>query len=124
MSGDEPPTHGSVFRTLLVPWQEGPPEAVLASVTDDYVGHMLHLPDGERTREQYPAWIDRYRAANPGTRFVVEDQFESGDRVCTRLTATRVDAGQRVTANGINISRFEGDLVAEEWAIWSAWHPA
>jgi predicted SnoaL-like aldol condensation-catalyzing enzyme len=111
----------TVFRSLLDVWQSGPPEAVLAVVTDDYVGHMLHLADGNRTPLEYPAWIERFRAANPGTQFEVEAQLESGNHVCTRVTALRDDPEGTLVARGINISRCEGDRVAEEWAIWTDW---
>jgi hypothetical protein len=110
-----------VFQALLNIWQDAPPSSVLDVVTPGYVGHMLHLAEGERSAADYAAWIERYRFANPGTDFFIEDQFESGDRVCTRLRAVRRDGDQVWTARGINISRCEGDRVAEEWAVWSDW---
>jgi len=121
MVSGTPPTHSSIFQSLLTPWQDGSPTAVLGLVTDDYVGHMLHLVDGERSKDEYPGWIERYRTRYPGTRFSIEDQFESGDRVCTRLEATRTEEGRTMTASGINISRYEADRVVEEWAIWTEW---
>jgi SnoaL-like domain len=114
-------SHSSTFQALLTPWQDGSADDVLDLITDDYTGHMLYLADGERTGDEYPAWIERYRASFPGTRFVIQDQFESGDRLCTRLRATRVVEGRTLAADGINISRYDGARVAEEWAIWTEW---
>ena len=37
----------------------------------------------------------------------------------TWVEATRSDTGG--TAHGVSISRFDGDLIVEEWAVWSAW---
>jgi hypothetical protein len=109
-----------VFDRLLEIWNDGDPEAVRALVTTDYVGHMLHLPASERTAEEYPGWIRRYRAANSGARFVVADQSAAADRLWTRVEARLPDG--RV-AHGMNVSRFEGELIAEEWAVWSPWLP-
>src|SRR4051812_46858571 len=111
----------AIFQTLLHVWQDARPDTVTDVVTPGYAGHMLHLADGERSADDYPAWIERYRAANPNTEFVIEDQFESGERVCTRLRAVKSDGQHVWTARGINISRCEGDRIAEEWALWSDW---
>ena len=87
-------------------------------IAEDYVGHMLHLADGERTAEQYAAWIDAYRTANPEVRFVIVDQAASEDRLWSRVLATHGDGRH---AHGMNVSRFVGDRIAEEWAVWSGW---
>jgi hypothetical protein len=110
----------ALFDELLLAWNDGDPERVNALITADYRGHMLHLPHGERSGADYPQWISNYRLANPGARFGVEDQSSSGDRLWTRLTA-RLPNGD--VAHGVNISRFDGDRIAEEWAVWSTWFP-
>jgi SnoaL-like domain len=111
-----------LFAELLSVWQTGPGNAILAIVTSDYVGHMLHLDESERDRESYPAWIDSYRSRNPGTHFRVVDQLEAGDRLLSRVEATRTSAdGTTLVAHGMNLSRFAGGLIAEEWAIWTEW---
>ena len=113
-----------VSEDLLSVWQMGPGDGILALVTSDYAGHMLHLGEGEgegeRDRESYPGWIDSYRSRNPGTRFHVVEQREVGDRLITRLEATTTSAdGAALVAHGMNVSRFVGGLIAEEWAIWT-----
>ena len=111
-----------LFGDLLSVWQSGPGDAILAIVTSDYVGHMLHLGEGERDRESYTGWIDSYRSRNPGTRFQVVEQLAVGDRVFSRIEATRTSAdGTTLVAHGMNLSRFVGGLIAEEWAIWTEW---
>jgi hypothetical protein len=110
----------AALDSLLDAWTHAEPDSVLELITPDYQGHMLYLDAGERTAAEYPSWIRAYREANPGIRFTVEDQGVSGDRLWTRLRASRPDGG---TAHGINVSRFDGDLVAEEWPVWSPWLP-
>jgi len=110
----------AVFDRLLGIWNGGDPDTVHELITHDYLGHMLHLESGERTGFEYPGWIHAYREANPATRFRVVDQGATGDRLWTRLVATRAAGG---AANGMNVSRFVGDRIAEEWAVWSPWSP-
>jgi hypothetical protein len=105
-------------------WNGGSLDRIGDLIAPDYQGHMLHVQDGERDATTYAGSIERYRAANPGAAFRIVEQFATGDRVVTRLEARRprsVDGGSAL-ARGINISRFDAaGLLAEEWAIWSAW---
>jgi SnoaL-like domain len=111
-------TRGATFGRAIDVWSVGDPEDILALITVDYVGHMLHLENGQRSAQDYPGWIQSFREANPNTAFVVQDQSSGGDRLWSRLQATR---GDGAVSHGMNVSRFAGDRVAEEWALWSAW---
>jgi hypothetical protein len=108
----------SVFDSILALWEEGDTLPMLTLVAANYQGNMLHLKDGERTAKMCPDWIQNYRDTYPGTLFTVYDQVSVDDRLWTRLSAHR---GDRAVANGMNRCRFEGELIAEEWAIWSSW---
>jgi len=114
-------SRAATFERVLLAWNGGDPNAVRALITTDYQGHMLHLSNGERSAQQYPQWIRDYRLAWPGVTFDVVDQASSGDRLWTRLMATSADTGS--VAHGMNLSRFDGELIAEEWALWSDWQP-
>ena len=59
----------TTFARLLAIWTGGDTAQIRTLITDDYVGHMLHLPgQGERTAASYPEWIERFREANAGPR--------------------------------------------------------
>jgi hypothetical protein len=59
---DEPLTsRAATFDRLLLVWNGGDPGDVNELITTDYQGHMLHLPAGERSAQQYPQWIRDYR---------------------------------------------------------------
>ena len=111
-------TRSTTFGRLLEVWSGGDPADVLTLITADYAGHMLHLEHGQRSAQDYPGWIESFREANPDTRFLVQDQSASGDRLWTRLRATR---GDGAVSEGMNVCRFDADRVAEEWAVWSGW---
>lgn len=105
-------------------WNGAPVERLRGLLAADYRGHMLHVSDGERDAAAYPALIEQYRIANPGTTFRIVEQLTAGVRLVTRIEARRVDqaSGVASVSKGINISRFDAQgRLAEEWAIWSTW---
>jgi hypothetical protein len=92
-------------------------------VTSTYVGHIgLRDRDLSRLKEDIAA----YRAASPGVRFRIEHRFSDGAYVATRVTAHAPgedEAERAPMAVGLNISRWEGGLLAEEWAVWETSAP-
>ncbi len=104
-------------------WQGETPLAELDTMTTDgYVGYT-----GSRSRDLagLKADIAAYLAASPSARFTVEHRFGQGDFIATRLSARAAVAGAAdLVAAGLNISRWEDDLLAEEWAVWEPLHTA
>jgi hypothetical protein len=114
----------SLAAAVVDVWNGGAPDRIRELLASDYQGHMLHVQEGERDTTTYAGSIERFREANPGAVFRIVEQFEAGNRVVTRLEARRPGSveGGSVVSRGINISRFDAaGLLAEEWAIWSAW---
>ncbi|MEO7203579.1 MAG: hypothetical protein ABIZ52_01050 [Candidatus Limnocylindrales bacterium] len=112
------------MAAVLAMWNGASTAGLLRLLAPMYAGHMLGVVGGERDGAAYPGSIARYRAAFPDVAFLVVEQFDSGDRLVTRLEARRADPdGPSVISHGMNISRFdEAARLSEEWAIWSAWH--
>lgn len=81
---------------------------------------------GIGSRERDAAGLKRdiaaFRERFSGVRFQVEQRFGDGECLASRLTAHVPEpaAGTSTTVRGINISRWEGGLLAEEWAVWEA----
>lgn len=97
---------------------EKPLEALDALVTPGFVGHI-----GSRDRDlsRLKEDIAAYRSAAPSVTFTLDHQFGDGEFLATRTSAHLTDeAGNEVTLQGINISRWEGELLAEEWAVWES----
>jgi hypothetical protein len=100
------------FRRLLAVWNgEADLDAIDSLVAPAYRGHI-----GSRARDaaQLKQDIAAYRRRAPDVRFIAEHQFGQDDYLATRLTAA---AGGR-TITGLNLSRWERGLLAEEWAVW------
>lgn len=109
-----------MFAAVLDVWSgRRPTTAIRELISADYVGHMLHLEDGERTAEEYGAWIERYRRDQPEVEFTVVAQTVVGDHLWSRLIAARAD---HAVAYGMNESRVRDGRLIEEWAVWSPWH--
>jgi predicted ester cyclase len=106
------------FRRIEAVWQgEADVSTLDALVTQSYIGHI-----GSRDRDLAGLKHDiaAYRQAAPDVRFRVEHQFGEGQYVATRVTAHATDptTGEPIMACGLNISRWEDGLLAEEWAVW------
>jgi hypothetical protein len=106
------------FSTLLAVWNgEADLDALGSLVTPTYRGHL-----GSRDRDlaQLKRDIAAYRDRVPGVLFRVEHQFGQSDHLASRLTAhaLRAEAGEPAVVCGLNISRWEEGLLAEEWAVW------
>jgi len=54
------------FAVLPDDWSGDDPEVLASPITQDHVGHPLHLREGERTAEQDAAWIQAYRGCTRG----------------------------------------------------------
>lgn len=93
-------------------------------VHPDYVyrapGQELH------GSEAIQSLLEAYRAAFPDLHIDIDDLVATGDRVAMafNLTGTHTGAlmgiyatGSRVKVNGTVFSRFEGEMIIEEWEV-------
>jgi hypothetical protein len=123
--GDEvgPGTEASFARYLAIASGEGDIAELDDLMASTFVGHI-----GERTRDlaQLKRDIASYRASADDVSFRIEHQFGSGAFVATRVSASAIRRadGANLVATGINVSRWDGGLLAEEWAVWEPLHPA
>ncbi len=88
-------------------------------VTPGYVGHL-----GSRDRDlgELKGDVVAYRARARAVEFTVMHRFSEGDYVATRLVVRAADpaTGVALRAAGLNTSRWEDGLLAEEWAVWES----
>jgi pyrimidine operon attenuation protein/uracil phosphoribosyltransferase len=105
------------MRRYLAIWNgEQEPSSLDGIVTNDFVGHI-----GSRDRDlaRLKEDIQAYQRAAPSVRFTIHHQFGEGDFLASRVSAEITDrSGASVSLTGINISRWEDDRLAEEWAVW------
>jgi SnoaL-like polyketide cyclase len=106
------------FARLLAIWNGKVAFEELDSlVSPTYRGH---LGSRDRDLERLKQDIVDYRERVPGVQFRVEHQFGEGPNLATRLTARAPHAASEDVAAvcGLNISRWQDGLLAEEWAVW------
>jgi hypothetical protein len=95
---------------------EQPLDSLDELVTPGFVGHI-----GSRDRDlsRLKEDIAAYRANVSTVRFTIDHQFGDYEYLASRITAHITDqGGNELSLQGINISRWEGDQLAEEWAVW------
>ena len=107
----------AAFRRALRIWQSGRADLITQVVTKDYIGHTS---SGDRNADGLRKRIVDFHTLYPDVSFTIEDQVAEGDRVATRMMAvgTSSATGQRIKLIGLNISRFVGNRIAEEWPVW------
>ena len=98
-------------------WQSGRTDRLEMVIADGYSGHAA---SGTRDLAGLRRRIAEFHLAFPDMRFTIHDQLVHGDRVATRMSAvgTSAKSGQRVRLVGVNISRFSGNRIVEEWPVW------
>ena len=107
----------AAFRRAVDIWQDGRIELIDTVVTREYVGHTSR---GDRSIDGLRARITEFHALYPNIKFTIKDQLADDDRIATRMTAvaTSKHTGQTIHLIGLNISRFVGNRIAEEWPVW------
>jgi len=104
------------FNRLLAIWGGSVPvEELDCLVAPGYVGHV---GSRDRSLTQLKTDIAAHRAATPAV-FRAQHQISEGDYLATRLTAHLSGAASSMI-HGMNISRWENELLAEEWAVWES----
>jgi steroid delta-isomerase-like uncharacterized protein len=118
---------GAIERYTTDVWSKGDLDAIAELFTADRVRHG---PDFEGTSvgaAGHRELVALYRTCLPDLVIVAEAQVQDGDVVVTRWRATGTNlgptlgvppTGRRVEVFGLWMHRFDGDRIAEEWAVW------
>ena len=86
--------------------------------------YIHHSPGGDSDREGFRTAEAGFVAAVSDAFFVVDDLFESGDRVAMRWTLTAnqtgevagiAPTGKQFSITGIMIFRIENNMIVEDW---------
>jgi steroid delta-isomerase-like uncharacterized protein len=121
--------HREMARSALEAFSTGKLDVLDQVIAADCVVHDSQNPLAADHRGPKVAkeQVTMYRAVFPDLAMTVEDQYEDGDVVVSRWTATGTQngdmpmqpaTGQYVTVTGILIDRFEGDQIVEIWSNW------
>jgi C-1 hydroxylase len=106
-----------VVRRVLDAWSSGDWRGVQALLAPGYRARPESGPgDGDELRRRFDAFHRTWASA----RFDVEEQFATGARIVTRITATLTEAGtgRTVRWDGIDISRVVDGQLVEHWESW------
>jgi steroid delta-isomerase-like uncharacterized protein len=117
-----------VRRFMEEAFGQGKVEVVDEVLDPDFVCHDPNSETGEiRGAETIKGEVGYFHNAFPDFHWTVEDQVAEGDKVTTRFTFGGTHqgeffgvpgSGKRVEISGINIDRFEGGKLVEEWASY------
>lgn len=118
-ASDTPEAKQAVFRRLVEFYARADVDRMAALIAPDYVGHTSA---GDRDWAEFRQSILNFHQIfdYAPDAFVIEDQFTSGDKVATRMTA-RVynrETGEPLTMIGINLAVIKRGQIIEEWNTW------
>ena len=93
----------------------------------DFVDRGPDIPGIAHTRDGLKQFMGMYLRAFPDANITVEDQLVEGDRVVTRWTGRGTQTGEfmemppsgkKVAVPGVQIDRFSGGKIVEEWTLF------
>jgi len=108
-------------------WSKGDLDAVGEIFTADRVRHGPDLEGTSEGAAGHRDLVTLYRTSLPDLTLTIEEQVGEGNTVVTRWRATATNlgptlgippTGKSCDVFGFWMHRFEGDQIAEEWAIW------
>ncbi|GAA2876084.1 hypothetical protein Acy02nite_75790 [Actinoplanes cyaneus] len=104
--------------------QAGELAASAELLTEDFIANLPGLPEPLHGREIWTLGVQAMWQGFPDLRIEIADIFGAGDRVAVRLRFSGTHDGEfqgipathrPVSFTSVEIYRFEGDRIAEEW---------
>ena len=122
VSADASPPDGGtegidVVKRVLTAWSSGDWDAVQPLLAPGYRARSTSLgAEGADLRQRFDSFHRTWSAA----RLDIDEQFATGERVVTRLTATLTDArtGRVLRFSGLDVSRVVDGRITEHWDSW------
>jgi steroid delta-isomerase-like uncharacterized protein len=123
------PGHREISQRALDAYTTGDFAGLEDAYTRDHVIHDAQNPfaAAQHGFDVLRSQVEMYRTAFPDLVMTTEAQYEDGDVVVSRWTATGTQSGdlpmlpasgRSATVTGMLIDRFEGDRIAETWGNW------
>jgi len=125
MSADD--NKALVRRYLEDAWNKHNPAVVDEIYAADFVDRSPEIPGIPPTRDGLKQFMGVYLRAFPDADITIEDQLVEGDRVVTRWTGRGTQTGEfmemppsgkKVAVPGVQIDRFSGGKIVEEWTLF------
>jgi len=108
-------------------WNKHNPALVDEIYATDFVDRSPDIPGIAHTRDGLKQFMGVYLRAFPDADITIEDQLVEGDRVVTRWTGRGTQTGEfmemppsgkKVAVPGVQIDRFSGSKIVEEWTLF------
>jgi steroid delta-isomerase-like uncharacterized protein len=122
-------SHRETSRRAFDAYTTGDLSGLEDAFTADHVVHDTQNPFAAHQHgiDVLRGQVGMYRAAFPDLVMTVDAQYEDGDVVISRWTATGTQTGdlpglpatgREARVSGVIIDRYEGERIAESWSNW------
>jgi ketosteroid isomerase-like protein len=115
-------SHRSLVKRLMDCWNSGQTEALDEIFAANFVRHGDHI-DGRREirgSAAYKGVINEFHKLLSDLHSEVRDSIEQGNKIAFRFHTTGIHNGKAIDFEGVNILRFDGDRIAEDWIFYDA----
>jgi ketosteroid isomerase-like protein len=111
-----------VVQRLMDCWQSGQLSGIGELLTQNFVRHGDYIGEQKEVRgvDEYKRIVADFRKLLTDFHTELVDVIEQGDRIAFRFRTSGKHNGQPITFEGVNVVRFEGDRIAEDWIYYDA----
>ena len=105
-------------------WNDRDTSVIDELYTEDFVGHDPQSP--REGRAEFREWYDGVITGSPDFRIEIDEIIATGDMTAARWRASGTHTGEWAgipatnrswSVDGLSMSRYEGDKIAETWQI-------
>ena len=111
-----------VVQQLVDCWQSGQLNPISELLTQNFVRHGDYIGEQKEFSgvAEYKRIVAEFRKLLTDFHTEIGDVIEQGDKIAFRFQTSGKHNGKPITFEGVNIVRFEGDRIAEDWIYYDA----
>jgi ketosteroid isomerase-like protein len=112
----------NVVQKLVDCWQSGQVDAIGELLTPNFVRHGDYIGEQKEFRgvDEYKRIVSEFRKLLTDYHTELGEVIEQGDKIAFSFRTSGKHNGQPITFGGVNIVRFEGNRIAEDWIYYDA----
>jgi ketosteroid isomerase-like protein len=113
-------TNTNLVTRLIECWNTGKLDDIDNLLSADFIRHEPEMGGGATGKKEYKQTVNRYRSNLSDFHTEVIDMIEQGDKLAFRFKTSGRRGNAPFIFEGVNILRFEGGKIVENWVYFDA----
>jgi ketosteroid isomerase-like protein len=113
-------TNTNLVTRLIECWNTGKLDDIDNLLSADFIRHEPEMGGGATGKKEYKQTVNRYRSSLSDFHTEVIDMIEQGDKLAFRFKTSGRRGNAPFIFEGVNILRFEGGKIVENWVYFDA----